>query len=51
METRESRCRRGKDHPMYGKKDQVKLFTAAMECWQGQGLQRPDEVDLDLEVG
>ena len=51
METRESRWRRGKDHPMYGKTDQVKLFTAAMECWQGQGLQRPDEIDLDLEVG
>ncbi|RAK83047.1 hypothetical protein BO79DRAFT_279263 [Aspergillus costaricaensis CBS 115574] len=51
METRESRWRRGKAHPMYGKKDQVKLFTAAMERWQGQGLQRPDEVDLDLEVG
>lgn len=51
METRESQRRRGKDYPMYGKKDQVKLFTAAMECWQGQGLQRPDEVDLDLEVG
>lgn len=51
METRESRRRRGKDYPMYGKKDQVKLFTAAMECWQGQGLQRPDEVDLDLDVG
>ncbi|KAL3487395.1 histidine phosphatase superfamily [Aspergillus germanicus] len=45
VETRESRTRRGKDHPMYGKKDQVKLFTAAMESWEGQGLQRPDEVD------
>ncbi|QRD81145.1 phosphoglycerate mutase family protein [Aspergillus flavus] len=30
METRESRWERGKVHPMYGKKDQVKLFTAAM---------------------
>ncbi|KAE8366730.1 histidine phosphatase superfamily [Aspergillus caelatus] len=51
IETRESRWRRGKDYPMYGKKDQVKLFAAAMERWQGQGLQRPDEADLDLEVG
>ncbi|KAB8270408.1 hypothetical protein BDV30DRAFT_229047 [Aspergillus minisclerotigenes] len=30
METRESRWERGKVHPMYGKKDQVKLFSAAM---------------------
>ena len=51
METGESRSRRGKDHPVYGKNDQVKLFTVAMERWQGQGLQRPDEVDLDLVVG
>ncbi|KAK1140835.1 hypothetical protein N8T08_009832 [Aspergillus melleus] len=51
VETRESRWRRGKDHPMYGKKEQVKLFTAAMEHWQSQGLQRPDEVDMDLAVG
>ncbi|OGM50662.1 hypothetical protein ABOM_000782 [Aspergillus bombycis] len=50
IEARESRLRRGKGHPMYRKKDQVKLFTAAMERWQGQGLQRPDEVDLELEA-
>jgi hypothetical protein len=50
VETRESRSRRGKDHPMYKKKDQAKLFTAAMESWEGQGLQRPDEVDMNLEV-
>lgn len=50
METRESRRRRGKDHPMYGRMNQVKLFHTAMECWEGQGLQRPDQVDLDLEV-
>lgn len=50
IETRESRWRRGKDHPMYGKKDQVKLFTAAMERWEEQGLERPDEVDLDSEI-
>ncbi|RAK74705.1 histidine phosphatase family protein [Aspergillus fijiensis CBS 313.89] len=46
-----SRWRRGRDHPMYGKEVQGKLFTTEMECWQGQGLQRPDEVDLDLKVG
>ena len=39
MEARKSRWRRGKYHPMYGKKDQVKLFTTAMEHWQAQGLQ------------
>jgi hypothetical protein len=49
VETRESRTRRGKDYPMYGKKDQVKLFNAAMESWEGQGLQRPDEIYTDLE--
>ncbi|PLN81393.1 histidine phosphatase superfamily [Aspergillus taichungensis] len=49
VETRESRRRRGKDHPMYGKMDQMELFTAAMEAWEDQGLQRPDQVDLGFE--
>ena len=50
VETGESRRRRGKEHPMYGKADQVRLFIAAMEAWEGQGWQRPDELDLDLKV-
>ncbi|KAJ0425056.1 histidine phosphatase superfamily [Aspergillus carlsbadensis] len=45
VETRESRSRRGKDHAMRGKRDQVKLFAAAMESWQAQGLERPHEFE------
>jgi hypothetical protein len=50
VETMESRRKRGLDHPMYGKDEQKKLFLAAMQNWEGQGLQRPDTLVLPDDV-
>lgn len=52
VETEESRKRRQKFQPMFGRDKQPKLFDEAMVKWESQGLQRPDKVGIDpkLEV-
>lgn len=43
-ETMESRRRRGKIYPMYGREKQPDLFGLAMQSWEDQGLPRPDRL-------
>ncbi|KAK0099713.1 hypothetical protein ONS95_013394 [Cadophora gregata] len=43
--TGESRAKRGKEYPMYGRERQPGLFRFAMEEWGKQGLQRPDKLE------
>lgn len=47
VETEESRRKRGKMYPMFGKDKQPALFKCAMETWESQGLQRPDRVGME----
>lgn len=44
IETAESRSRRGKTYPVIRREKQQKLFKLSMQCWESQGLQRPDRV-------
>ena len=50
VEKMESRRNRGLEHPMYGKEEQKRLFEAAMQGWEDQGLQRPDMLVLPEEM-
>jgi broad specificity phosphatase PhoE len=43
-ETVESRRKRGKAYPMFGREKQPELFDLAMQHWESQGLQRPDKL-------
>ena len=43
-ETMESRQKRGKTYPMYGREKQPGLFELGMQRWESQGLQRPDKL-------
>lgn len=44
METVESRRRRGKINPAFGREQQPELFELAMQSWENQGLPRPDRL-------
>lgn len=44
QETKESRSKRGLDHPMYAKSEQTALYHLAMRSWEAQGLQNPHTV-------
>lgn len=46
IEVVESRSRRGKTDHAPGRDQQCELFRLAMEGWEKQGLQRPDQVAL-----
>ncbi|PVH81606.1 hypothetical protein DL98DRAFT_416317 [Cadophora sp. DSE1049] len=48
VETGESRAKRGKDYPMFGRERQLELFPVAMQEWEKQGLQRPDKWEHQL---
>ncbi|KAH7393502.1 histidine phosphatase superfamily [Cadophora sp. MPI-SDFR-AT-0126] len=45
VETGESRAKRGKGYPMFGRERQPGFFESAMQEWEKQGLQRPDKVE------
>ena len=49
-ETTESRQKRGKTGPMYGRDKQAELFQVAMERWESQGLQRPDTFGMSQDI-
>jgi broad specificity phosphatase PhoE len=49
-ETTESRQRRGKMYPMYGREKQSELFELGMQGWENQGLQRPDKLGTVLDT-
>ena len=44
IETIESRQKRGKTYPMYGREKQPEFFELGMQSWESQGLQRPDKL-------
>jgi broad specificity phosphatase PhoE len=50
-ETTESRQKRGKTYPMYGREKQPELFNLAMQRWERQGLQRPDKLGTASYLG
>lgn len=50
-ETMESRRRRGKMYPMYGREKQPDLFGLAMQSWEDQGLPRPDRLGERVPAG
>jgi len=45
FETMSSRQARGLAHPMHGPQEQERLFLKAMEGWEAQGLERPDQLE------
>jgi hypothetical protein len=49
-ETMESRQKRGKTYPMYGREKQAELFELGMRHWESQGLQRPDKLGVVVDV-
>ncbi|EXJ89298.1 hypothetical protein A1O3_02364 [Capronia epimyces CBS 606.96] len=49
VETRDSRARRGKLHPMAPRDQQNRLFHKVMQAWKDQGLVDPAHLDLPLE--
>ena len=50
VETMESRRKRGKTYPMYGRERQPELFNLGMQQWGSQGLERPDRVGTAEDV-
>lgn len=46
VETRESRKRRGKNHPMIGHESQVSLCAEMMQAWEDQGCQNPAKLNV-----